>query len=946
MATYRFSLLAPNAVLDFDPAVDRLLVDDPALGAAEFELRLGADPGDLVLRAPTGATVQLLGTSAFELDAGRALVFADGSVVALPSIANGFASQLSGTARGDLMVGSPAAFAPRAATSNPLGAIGAGGVTALASLSADGRYVLFATADDRLDGGRDDNPAEVGYLVRKDLWTGEVIYLQGRIRGDANDPVGALSADGSEAAIVGGVAREQLLRWSSDSPLVVGLDITNYASRVAAISGDGRVIWAWDGDNSLLAYGGYAADTGSVVLVDARLATEPSLNHDASAAAIDLLQSKSAADTNSVYDIYVYRSAGLWTWISRPTDGSQPDGNSVDPSMSADGRTVAFSSYAGNLVPEDVGGHIDIFVWRDGVGLQRASVSTAGVEADGDSAGAAVSGDGRYVVFYSLATNLVAGDTNGVADVFVRDLVNGQTVRVSVSASGVQGNGASVLPTISADGSTIAFQTTASNLLPGDGNGQGDIVVVSNPLYGRTLQGGAGNDTYLVANPRDRIVEASGGGTDTVKATISYTLPNQVENLQLAGQADIAGTGNSADNVITGNAGNNRIDGGAGTDTVSYATAGDGVSVALDSPGEAQETGSAGIDTLLNVENLSGSPFDDVLMGSDGGNVLDGGAGADLLVGGAGNDAYVVDRVDDLLLEEAGGGTDTVRSRVSWTLGDHLENLVLLGGRNLGATGNALANTLTGNGGANRLDGGGGIDTASYAGAAVGVVVGLDLAGPQNTRSGVDTLVAIENLLGSAFNDTLHGNAGSNVLNGGAGTDTASYARAAAAVTVNLAIAGAQATGGAGSDTLVAIENLLGSAFADRLTGNSGANRLDGGAGNDTLAGGAGADVFRFATAPNGTTNADLVSDFVAADDAIQLENAVFAKLVATGALAASHFLASASGTAADADDYLLYETDTGQLRYDADGSGPGAAVLIATFTGAPALTAGDLFVT
>ncbi len=114
----------------------------------------------------------------------------------------------------------------------------------------------------------------------------------------------------------------------------------------------------------------------------------------------------------------------------------------------------------------------------------------------------------------------------------------------------------------------------------------------------------------------------------------------------------------------------------------------------------------------------------------------------------------------------------------------------------------------------------------------------------------------------------------------------------------------------------------------------------------DTLSGGAGLDRFRFDTAPNATTNADRISGFVAADDAIELENAVFAKLTKTGALAAANFRANASGTAADTNDFVVYETDTGRLLYDADGSGAGAAVLIATLTGAPVITAADFFVT
>ena len=130
------------------------------------------------------------------------------------------------------------------------------------------------------------------------------------------------------------------------------------------------------------------------------------------------------------------------------------------------------------------------------------------------------------------------------------------------------------------------------------------------------------------------------------------------------------------------------------------------------------------------------------------------------------------------------------------------------------------------------------------------------------------------------------------------------------------------------------------------LSGSSGNDTLVGGGGNDVLDGGTGLDVFRFASELNASTNVDTVNGFIAADDALQLENSVFTKLAATGVLSASFFRASTAGTAADSDDYVLYETDTGFLRYDADGTGAGAAVLIAKFTGAPSLTAADIFVT
>ncbi len=204
----------------------------------------------------------------------------------------------------------------------------------------------------------------------------------------------------------------------------------------------------------------------------------------------------------------------------------------------------------------------------------------------------------------------------------------------------------------------------------------------------------------------------------------------------------------------------------------------------------------------LVADTLNGDATDNIMYALSGNDVLNGAAGNDTLYGQAGND-------------------------------------VLSGG-----VGNDV------------LNGGGGVDTASYAGSATGVTLSLAVAGPQDldgagagTES--DTLVSIENLIGSALNDSLTGDGNANVLTGGAGndslngaggSDTASYAGAAAGVTVSLAVVAAQNTGGAGTDTLTSIENLVGSANADTLTGSAVANTINGGAGADLLVGGGAAD--------------------------------------------------------------------------------------------------------
>ncbi len=311
--------------------------------------------------------------------------------------------------------------------------------------------------------------------------------------------------------------------------------------------------------------------------------------------------------------------------------------------------------------------------------------------------------------------------------------------------------------------------------------------------------GGDGSDLYYVDNTGDVVNEtnavASTGGTDTVYSYLAaYSLGANLENLRLLATGAANGTGNGLNNLLYAGAGNNILNGSTGTDTASYAYATSAVSVSLAST-TAQATGGSGSDTLLNIENLTGSNYHDKLTGNSAANTLsggagndslNGGAGADRMIGGDGSDIYYVDNTGDVVSETnsvaSTGGADTVYSYLAaYSLGANLENLRLLASGAANGTGNSLNNLI-------------------YAGA------------------------------------------GNNSLDGGAGTDTISYAYAASAVTTSLASTAAQATGGSGSDTLKNFENLTGSSYHDKLTGNSAANTLSGGAGNDILNGGAGAD--------------------------------------------------------------------------------------------------------
>jgi Ca2+-binding RTX toxin-like protein len=288
-----------------------------------------------------------------------------------------------------------------------------------------------------------------------------------------------------------------------------------------------------------------------------------------------------------------------------------------------------------------------------------------------------------------------------------------------------------------------------------------------------------------------------------------------------------------------------------------------------------------------------------------------------------------------------------VQAEVTWSLAatgnTTVERLALTGTAAINGTGNGLANVITGNGAANRLDGGAGNDT---------------LAG----GSGHDTLIGglgIDSLIGGDGSDTYVVGAGDRVNETGTAASTADLVQAevtwSLAATGNTTVERLTLTGSAAIDgtgnTLANVvtgntahNRLSGGTGNDSLSGGLGNDTLVGGTGRDTLVGGGGLDVFRFDTALSVLTNVDVVSGFVAADDLFQLENAAFAGVGAAGALAAGAFRAGAA--AGDAGDRVIYNAATGQLFFDADGTGALAQVLFATVGAGTAVTASDFFIT
>ena len=350
---------------------------------------------------------------------------------------------------------------------------------------------------------------------------------------------------------------------------------------------------------------------------------------------------------------------------------------------------------------------------------------------------------------FNPATRTFSG-TPGVADMGTLSIVVTVTDGAGVQASDV------FAITVGAAPDQMITGTAGNDTLVGasgndtiDGLGGAD-----------SMSGGLGNDLYYVGQSGDAVIENTAAGVDTVRASISYTLAANVENLELIGTAAINGTGNALDNILSGNAANNRLSGGAG------------------------------------------------------------------------NDSYIITQSGDTVVENSGAGVDAVHASISYTLGNHVENLMLTGNGNISGTGNSLANWLT-------------------------------------------------------------GNSGSNILKGGGGADS-----------------------------------------------------LSGGAGNDTLTGGSGSDAFYFLEAP-GAGNADHITDF-AAGERLYLEDLVHSDIGAAGLFApndARFFAAAGASSGADATDRVVYDTATGRLYFDADGSGAAAPTLIAILDNVFALSATDIAV-
>jgi Tol biopolymer transport system component len=347
---------------------------------------------------------------------------------------------------------SPALAAPGDTTRVSVDSYGvqAEGYSIYSSLSADGRYVAFNSIASNLV-SEDTNGVEDVFV--RDIQAGtttRVSVASDGTQGNGYSTIPSISANGCDVA------------YYSDASNLVDGDTNGYGDifvHDCTTGGTTRVSVASDGtqgDN----FPGYLSISSDGLYV----------------AFASYASNLVSGDTNGYWDIFVHdRQSGQTERVSLASGGSQGNNHSDSPSISANGRYVAFGSNASNLVAVDTNGYADIFIHdRTTDETTLISLASDGTQGNGLSWYPSISADGRCVAFYSDAGNLVPGDTNGIKDVFVRDIQTGTTTRVSVASDGTEGNWYSWNPSISADGRYVAFESEASNLVDGDTGGPWD----------------------------------------------------------------------------------------------------------------------------------------------------------------------------------------------------------------------------------------------------------------------------------------------------------------------------------------------------------------------------------------------------------------------------------------------------------------------------------------
>lgn len=613
-------------------------------------------------------------------------------------------------------------------------------------------------------------------------------------------------------------------------------------------------------------------------------------------------------DTNGDGDIFRKDlHTGEITRLSAGSTENESNGSSFNPQISADGRYVLFESYADNLVAGDDNDNRDLFRKDLFTGALTRVDTDNGAGSQGEGLFAQLSADGRYVVFHSLASDLVAGDTNGKEDIFRKNLLTGDVVRVSTDADNQQANGGnSYYAQVSADGRYVLFESDANNLVADDTNGTRDIFLKdlqtdeitrvstdSDGIQGLGKSAKAqfspdGRYVLFESNSSSLVAGDTNGVRDIFRKDLLTDQIIRVSTTSDGSEAmgDSFGAELSADGrylVFTSAAGNLAAGGTEGRYDIYRKDLQTGAVMRL-SPAKdgSASDGDSGIASISPDGRY-------VVFDSSANNLVD----AD------GNASVDIFRVDTVMMANAAAIREGRYVELRFGTGNASSAKI--------AWGDGTTDTLVPTNGSASF-------THTYA--ASGTKAALATVTEGATTWSVPYLVALAE--GQAFRNTSL----NDTLSGGSAADRL------AGDQFNNAIYGAQGN--------------------DNVSAGLGNDIIFGGTGKDTLAGGSGKDVFVFDTKPNKRTNLDKITDFVVKDDTIYLDNAVFKKLGKgsldkPGKLSKSFF--TVGDAAKDANDYLFYNKKTGVLYYDADGSRAGQAVEIATLKKGLAMTYKDFFV-
>jgi Tol biopolymer transport system component len=420
-----------------------------AIGAACMGAALLALPA---AAAGPGSTARVSTATGGEQANGRSFVpaiSADGRFVAFYSEASNLVSDDTNAAR-DVFVRNVQTGQTTRLSVSSTGAQ-ANGDSFAPAISADGRYVAFASAASNLVDGDTNDANDVFVRDRQSNTTTRISVGLGGAQANGGSDQPSLSGDGRLAA------------FTSAATNIVSGDVNNNRDAFVYDRQTGSAV------NVSVGLNGAQADLDSFT---------PQLSANGRFVAFTSFADNLVdLDLNEGSDVFVRDlQASTTTRVSEFTGHYEGEGDSLRPSISADGRYVAFDSDDWNLVWGDTNDVFDVFVNdRETTVTTRVSVDDAGTQAEGASVRPSISADGRYVVYSSEASNLVSGDTNGATDVFVYDRRSGSTKRASVAGGGDQGDADSLRPGLDAAGRLVAFESDAANLVPGDSNRFTDV---------------------------------------------------------------------------------------------------------------------------------------------------------------------------------------------------------------------------------------------------------------------------------------------------------------------------------------------------------------------------------------------------------------------------------------------------------------------------------------